>query len=64
LQYQGIANVNWDKLQGVTQSAAQTVINATQNGIPGVVTQQGFESWGLPLTGGTALGFAIGFMKG
>lgn len=64
LQYQGIASLNWNKLQSLTQGAAHTVINASQNGIPGVVTQHGFASWGVPLTGGMAMGFAIGFMKG
>ena len=30
----------------------------------GVVTQRGFDSWGLPLTNGMAMGLATGFMKG
>jgi uncharacterized membrane protein (Fun14 family) len=64
LQYQGIASMNWNKLQNLSQGAANAIINASQNGIPGVVTQHGFDSWGLPLTGGMAMGFAIGFMKG
>jgi hypothetical protein len=56
--------MNWNKLQIVTQGAAHAIINASHDGIPGVVTQHGFDSWGLPLTGGMAMGFAIGFMKG
>jgi uncharacterized membrane protein (Fun14 family) len=60
----GIASLNWNKLQSLTQGTAHTVINASQNGIPGVVTQHGFASWGVPFTGGMAMGFAIGFMKG
>ena len=64
LQYQGIASLNWNKLQSLTQGAAHMVISASQNGIPGVVTQHGFDSWGLPLTSGMAMGLAIGFMKG
>ena len=64
LQYQGIVDVKWNQLQNVTEGAANVVLNATENGIPGIVTQQNFESWGLPLTGGLALGFAIGFIKG
>jgi len=40
------------------------LVNATQNGMPGLVSQQGYESWGIPLTGGMVIGFAIGFMKG
>jgi uncharacterized membrane protein (Fun14 family) len=64
LQHQGIVNVKWDQLENVTQGAANIIVNATENGIPGIVTQQGFESWGSSLTGGIALGFAIGFVKG
>jgi uncharacterized membrane protein (Fun14 family) len=64
LQYQGIASMNWNKLQNLTQGVTHAVINASQNGIPGVVTQHGFDSWGVPLTGSMAMGFAIGFMKG
>jgi uncharacterized membrane protein (Fun14 family) len=64
LQYQGIVSTNWNKLQVVTQGAANTIINASQHGIPGVVTQHGFDSWGLPITGGMAMGITIGFMKG
>jgi hypothetical protein len=59
-----IASMNWNKLQNLSQGAATAVINASQHGIPGVVTQHGFDSWGLPITGGMAMGFAIGFMKG
>jgi len=64
LQYQGIVSMNWNKLQVVSQGAANTIINASQHGIPGVVTQHSFDSWGLPITGGMAMGIAIGFMKG
>jgi uncharacterized membrane protein (Fun14 family) len=64
LQYQGIASMNWNRLQVISQDAANSIINASQHGIPGLVTQHGFDSWGIPLTGGAAMGFAIGFMKG
>lgn len=64
LQYQGIASMNWNKMENLTQVATQTIVNASQHGIPGVVSQHGFDSWGLPLTGGMAMGFTIGFMKG
>ena len=36
----------------------------SQHGIPEYVTQHGFDGWGLPTTGGIAMGIAIGFMKG
>jgi len=48
----------------VHRISTHTVINASQNAIPGVVTQHGFDSWGLLLTSGMAMGFAIGFVKG
>ncbi|WP_162477464.1 FUN14 domain-containing protein [Nitrososphaera sp. AFS] len=64
LQYQGIVSMNWNKLQDITQGAANTIVNASQHGIPGVVTPHGFDSWGLPITGGMAMGVTIGFMKG
>jgi uncharacterized membrane protein (Fun14 family) len=64
LQYQGIVSMNWNKLQIVTQGVANTIINASQHGIPGVVTQHGFDSWGVPISSGMAMGIAIGFMKG
>ena len=64
LQYQGIAAMNWNKLLNLTEGATQAIVNASQTGIPGVITAPGFDSWGIPLTGGMAMGFAIGFMKG
>jgi uncharacterized membrane protein (Fun14 family) len=64
LQYQGIVSTNWNRLQFVSQEAANAIINASQHGIPGVVTSHGFDSWGLPTTSGMAMGIAIGFMKG
>src|ERR1043165_5278154 len=57
LQYQGITTTNWNKMENLTQTATQTIVNASQNGIPGIVSQHGFDSWGLPLTGGMAMGF-------
>jgi hypothetical protein len=56
--------MNWNKVQNLSQAAANGIINASQNCIPGVVMQHGLDSWGLPLTGGMVMGFAIGFMKG
>ena len=63
LQYQQIVNVDWSRLETVSELTAQTVMNSTDNGIPGIVSSQIFESWGIPLTGGMTFGFAMGFMK-
>lgn len=66
LQYQQIVNINWNKLQGVSQNAVTTVTNA--------ITQiRGFSSGdhtavlsnlGIPLTGSVSVGFTLGFLKG
>jgi uncharacterized membrane protein (Fun14 family) len=66
LQYQGIDIINWDKLQSIARS--------TISSLTGLITTAGngnnssallpITSLGLPLTGSTAAGFAIGFMKG
>jgi uncharacterized membrane protein (Fun14 family) len=35
LQFQGIVSMNWNRLQAVSQGAANAIINASQHGIPG-----------------------------
>ena len=64
LQYNQIINVDWTRLETVSELTAKTLMNSTENEIPGVVSSQIFESWGLPLTGGMTFGFALGFIKG
>ena len=61
LQSQSIININWDKLQSLSQSTVST--------IAGTLTDTSQISaiagnLGIPLTGGLAAGFAIGLMKG
>jgi uncharacterized membrane protein (Fun14 family) len=73
LQYHHIANINWNKLQQVSQDAITTLSNALIQ-IPGIsgdsshaaVTASSFAmtSFGIPLTGSMSAGFTIGFMKG
>lgn len=73
LQYQGIVNVNWDKVDTVSRNAISTLAKtATQ--FPGLsnhaiaaattTTTMMANLLGVPLTGGMAMGFAFGFMKG
>lgn len=64
LSYQGILNVNWNKLQSSSQWLVDASVKATSTGIPDVMTHQSLMDWGLPLTGGMAMGFATGFMNG
>ena len=76
LQSQQIANINWNKLETVSEGTITTLSNAvTQiSGISGVigdghtaaVTASSFAmtSFGIPLTGSMSAGFTLGFIKG
>lgn len=66
LQYHQIVNINWSKLQAVSQSTITTLANATAQ-IPGFSSSDhtiALSNLGIPLTGSLSMGFAIGFMKG
>jgi uncharacterized membrane protein (Fun14 family) len=70
LQSQQIANINWNKLQQISEGALTTVANLTMQ-IPGIggtsdqaSTYLAMTSLGIPLTGSMSAGFTIGFMKG
>lgn len=63
LQYHGIITVKWNAFQPITESIGSMLVT-TESNMTGIVSQNYFESWGLPLTGGLASGFIIGFMKG
>jgi uncharacterized membrane protein (Fun14 family) len=61
LQSQAIININWDKLQSVSEASLSTIGNAISNtgDISNII-----GNVGVPLTGSLSAGFAIGFMKG
>ena len=71
LQYQQIANINWDRLQAISEDTLTTLANVTQQ-IHGIdSTSNGnvspeliMTNLGIPLTGSLAIGFTIGFMRG
>ena len=72
LQSQEIANINWNKLQTISEGALMTVANLTMQ-IPGISAVDGhavtasslaMTSFSIPLTGNMAAGFTLGFMKG
>jgi uncharacterized membrane protein (Fun14 family) len=73
LQYHQIANINWNKLQTVSESGITTLANAIIQ-IPGIsgdgqaaaatASSLAMTSFGIPLTGSMSAGFTIGFMKG
>ena len=79
LEQQGMVNINWDRLNvtyhGVLSMVTNTMTNnSTASGgvggshaaatsfLPAITTMM--TNLGIPLTGSTALGFAIGIMKG
>ena len=61
LQPQGVVNVNWDKVEVISRSAATAVSNIS---IDGQGTESIIANLGLPLTGSMAMGIAVGFMRG
>src|SRR5829696_10274478 len=71
LQYHQIANINWNKLQTVSQDAITTLSNTIIQ-IPGIsadghaaaTSSLAMTSFGIPLTSSVSAGFTIGFMKG
>jgi uncharacterized membrane protein (Fun14 family) len=70
LQYHQIANINWNKLQTVSEDTISTLSNAILH-IPGfgdgnaaMASSLALTSFGIPLTGNMSAGFTIGFIKG
>ena len=72
LQYHQIANINWNKLQQVSEGAITTLSNGIKQ-IPGISSSGSdahaasslmMTSFGIPLIGSMSAGFTIGFMKG
>jgi uncharacterized membrane protein (Fun14 family) len=73
LQYHQVANINWNKLQTVSEGTIATLSNAIIQ-IPGfgdsshaaatASSSLAMTSFGIPLTGSMSAGFTIGFMKG
>ena len=70
LQYHQIANINWNKLQTVSEGALTTLSNAiihiqsSGDGHAVATASLAMTSFGIPLTGSMSAGFTIGFMKG
>ena len=72
LQYHQIANINWNKLQTVSEGAITTLSNAiTQiqssgddHAAAATASSLANTSFGIPLTGSMSAGFIIGFIKG
>src|ERR687889_208955 len=69
LQSNQIDNINWNKLQSVSEAAITTLSNAiihiqsSGDGHAATTSSLAMTSFGIPLTGGISAGFTIGFMK-
>ena len=67
-QYQQIFDINWNKLQIVSQNALVVLENTISHipsiGTSGHDTAFAMSNFGIPLTGSMAMGFAVGFIKG
>jgi uncharacterized membrane protein (Fun14 family) len=74
LQYNHIANINWNKLQQEPEGTITTLSNLTMQ-IPGsssgttdvhAATASSFvmTNFGIPFTGSMSAGFTLGFIKG
>ena len=61
LQFQGLLTVDWDKIEVVSKNTLTTILDSEMTGNAG---NSVLTNLGLPLTGGMAMGFAFGFMKG
>jgi uncharacterized membrane protein (Fun14 family) len=74
LQYHHIADINWNKLQTMSEGTITTLSNAIIQitGISGsgdvhavaTASSLAMTSFGIPFTGSMSAGFTIGFMKG
>jgi uncharacterized membrane protein (Fun14 family) len=76
LQYHHIANINWNKLQTVSEGTIITLSNLTMqipiisggtvsdNHAAATTSSLAMTSFGIPVTGSISAGFTIGFMKG
>jgi uncharacterized membrane protein (Fun14 family) len=73
LQYHQIANINWNKLQTVSEGTITTLSNAIIMQISGIsgdghaattASSLAMTSFGIPLTGSMSAGFTLGFLKG
>ena len=71
LQYHQIANINWNKLQHISEGTITTFSNAIihiQSSGDGhaaaTASSLAITSFGIPFTGSMSAGFTIGFIKG
>jgi uncharacterized membrane protein (Fun14 family) len=63
MQYQQIASINWNKIEGTIMMIANTT-SSTMNDNNNVAALAMMLNFGIPLTSSMSVGFTIDFMKG
>jgi uncharacterized membrane protein (Fun14 family) len=63
MQYQQIASINWNKIEGTIMMIANTT-SSTMNDNNNVAALAMMSNFGIPLTSSMSVGFTIDFMKG
>jgi uncharacterized membrane protein (Fun14 family) len=61
MQYQQIASINWNKIEGSITGLTGTITNSLNDNS---ITTLMMSNFGIPLTGSMASGFTVGFLKG
>jgi uncharacterized membrane protein (Fun14 family) len=61
LQYQQIASINWDKIEGSITGLTSASINILNENS---ITPLTMSNFGIPLTSSMTSGFTVGFLKG
>jgi uncharacterized membrane protein (Fun14 family) len=61
LQYQQIASINWNKIEGSITALTGTITNSLNDNS---FTTLMMSNFGIPLTSSMASGFTVGFLKG
>ena len=72
LQYHQVANINWNKLQTVSEGTITTLSNVIihmpafdyTSDQAATASSLAMTSFGIPLTGSMSAGFTVGFLKG
>jgi uncharacterized membrane protein (Fun14 family) len=63
LQYQQIATINWNKIDGTITTVANAATSTIQdNSNVGILPMM--SNFGIPLSSSMSVGFTVGFMKG
>jgi uncharacterized membrane protein (Fun14 family) len=63
LQYQQIAFINWNKLEGTITAVANAATNTIDDNNNSIAALAIMSNFGIPLTSSMSVGFTVGFLK-